>query len=96
MRRRYMVCYDVSDPGRLRQTYKKMLGFGEHVQYSVFMCDLSEKEKALLEDALQDLLDLRQDRVLIVDVGSSEERRTSRIVVMGSPVNLPSRDPGIE
>lgn len=95
MRRRYLVCYDVSDPGRLRQTYKKMLGFGEHVQYSVFICDLSEKEKVLLKDALSELLHLQEDRALIVDIGSAEEHGWSRVVALGRPMDLPDREPVI-
>ena len=45
MRNRFLVCYDVSDPKRLAQVYKKMNGFGEPAQYSVFICDLSPKER---------------------------------------------------
>ena len=52
MRKRFLVCYDVSDPKRLARTYRKMNGFGEPVQYSVFICDLSSKERVLLEAAL--------------------------------------------
>ena len=48
MRHRFLVCYDVADPRRLARTYRKMNGFGEPAQYSVFICDLSSKERALL------------------------------------------------
>ena len=41
MRNRYFVAYDVMDPARLARTYKKMLGYGDRVQYSVFICSLS-------------------------------------------------------
>ena len=45
MRHRFLVCYDVADPRRLARTYRKMNGFGEPAQYSVFICDLSPKER---------------------------------------------------
>jgi CRISPR/Cas system-associated endoribonuclease Cas2 len=32
VRTRYVVTYDVSDPGRLRQVYRVMRGFGDHIQ----------------------------------------------------------------
>ena len=51
-----------------------MNGFGEPAQYSVFICDLSPKERALLEEALTEVLNLKEDRVLIVDMGPSEGR----------------------
>ena len=56
MRNRFLVCYDVSDSNRLARTYRKMNGFGDPVQYSVFICDLSPKERVLLEEALTEVL----------------------------------------
>ncbi|MDD4792699.1 MAG: CRISPR-associated endonuclease Cas2, partial [Firmicutes bacterium] len=41
MRRRFIVCYDISDPKRLRKMYRTMRGFGDPLQKSVFTCDLS-------------------------------------------------------
>ena len=52
MRNRFIVAYDVGDARRLRRTFKKMNGFGDPLQYSVFACDLSRKERVLLEEAL--------------------------------------------
>ena len=83
MRNRYVVCYDVSDPKRLRQTFKKMNGFGDHVQYSVFVCDLSPKERVLLEQALTDVINLREDRVIIVDTGPNDGRGNECFATLG-------------
>ena len=38
MRNRHIVAYDVSDPARLRRVHRKMNGFGDALQYSVFAC----------------------------------------------------------
>lgn len=95
MRNRYLVCYDVCDPRRLERTYKKMNGFGEPVQYSVFICDLSPKERVLLEEALTEILNLKEDRVLIVDTGPTEGRGQECFATMGKPRELPSRSPVI-
>lgn len=83
MRNRYLVCYDVSDPKRLERAYKKMNGFGWPVQYSVFLCDLSPKERVLLEEALAEILNLKEDRVLILDAGPTEGRGRSCFTVIG-------------
>ena len=91
MRNRYLVCYDVSDPKRLERTYKRMNGFGEPVQYSVFICDLSDKERVLLEEALTEILNLKEDRVLIVDTGPTEGRGQECFKAMGKPRDFPSR-----
>ena len=87
MRNRYLVCYDVSDPQRLIQTYKKMNGYGEPVQYSVFVCDLSDKELVIMREDLEGLLNLADDRVLIVDVGPADTSG-DRINTIGAPLNV--------
>ena len=91
MRHRFLVCYDVADPKRLARTYRKMNGFGEPAQYSVFICDLSPKERALLETALTEILNLKEDRVLIVDMGPSEGRGRESFTTMGNARELPRR-----
>lgn len=95
MRNRYLVCYDVCDPKRLERTFKKMNGFGDPVQYSVFICDLSPKERVFLEQALTEILNLKEDRALIVDMGPVEGRGQERFTMMGKPRQLPSRGPVI-
>jgi len=48
MRNLHLVAYDIADPKRLYQVHKRMRGFGDPLQYSVFVCLLSPKELALL------------------------------------------------
>ena len=91
MRHRFLVCYDVADPRRLARTYRKMNGFGEPAQYSVFICDLSPKERALLETALTEILNLKEDRVLIVDMGPSEGRGRESFTTLGNAREFPRR-----
>ena len=79
------------DPRRLARTYRKMNGFGEPAQYSVFICDLSPKERALLETALTEILNLKEDRVLIVDMGPSEGRGRESFTTLGTARELPRR-----
>ncbi len=74
MGNRYLVCYDIINPKRLRRTFKKMNGFGQPVQYSVFVCDLSPKERVLLEKELTEIINEKEDRILIVDMGPEEGR----------------------
>ncbi len=91
MRNRFLVCYDVTDPKRLARTFKKMNGFGDSAQYSVFICDLSPKERVLLEEALTEILNLKEDRVLIVDMGPPEGRGSESYTVLGNARELPRR-----
>ena len=82
MRNKYFVCYDVHDPQRLTQTYKKMQGYGEPVQYSVFMCDLNEKEFIIMKEDLGNILNLSEDRILIINVGQVDKSK-KHIFTMG-------------
>ena len=83
MRNRFIVAYDVTDAKRLRKTFKKMNGFGQPLQYSVFACDLSRKERVLLEEALTEIIDLKADRVLIIDTGPVDGRGSDRLQTLG-------------
>lgn len=86
MRHRYLVCYDIGDPKRLRLVYRKMHGFGDAIQYSVFKCDLSAAERVLLIGALREIINLRQDRVMIVRLGSIDEPAEQRVEFLGPPL----------
>ncbi len=92
MRNRFIVAYDVSDAKRLRRTFKKMNGFGEPVQYSVFSCDLSRKERVLLEEALTEIINLKEDRVLIIDTGPIEGRGTEMLATLGRQLKPEARE----
>ena len=92
MRSVYLVCYDVADDKRLRRTYKKMRGFGDPVQYSVFRCELSPTEKQFMKQALWDILNWDQDRVMLIDLGPAGARGDDCIEFWGDPrVELPRR-----
>lgn len=57
----YLVCYDICEPKRLRNVYKTMRGFGEHLQYSVFRCELTDAEKVRMITALGKILNDQED-----------------------------------
>lgn len=88
----YVVTYDISSPKRWRQVYRVMLGFGEHVQLSVFRCDLTESQRTRMRNLLAEELDHSADQVIIVDVGPSRREVVDAIEVLGRPreFRLPS------
>ncbi len=83
MRNRHIVTYDISDPARLRLVHRKMNGFGDALQYSVFSCDLSEKERILMEEALASIINAREDRILIIDLGPAAGRGNNSVRTLG-------------
>lgn len=82
-RHRYLVCYDVREQKRLRRTHSTMLGYGDPLQYSVFVCDLSGAERVLMEISLRDVVNLLEDSVVIVDLGPAGGLAEKRIRALG-------------
>lgn len=92
MRNVFLLCYDVADEKRLRKTYKKLCGFGDPLQFSVFRCELSPTEKHLLKEALWDILNWAEDRVMLVDLGPIGARGDECVEFWGTPrVEIPQR-----
>ena len=56
MRTTYLVCYDIADDKRLRKVFKTCGNFGDHLQFSVFECDLNPSEKVELETTLGEII----------------------------------------
>jgi CRISPR-associated protein Cas2 len=85
MRTTYLVCYDICDAKRLRRVFKTCRNYGDHLQYSIFECDLSEMEKVRLQSELQNIIHSTEDQVLFVTLGPAEGRGDRVISALGIP-----------
>ena len=83
MRHNYLVTYDIRDPKRLKKVFKACKGYGLHLQYSVFECDLTSRERVDFETALGKLIKEDEDQVLFVHLGPSESRGETTITSLG-------------
>lgn len=92
-RRRYLIAYDISDPTRLRRVIKVMESFGQRLQYSVFLCDLSGIELVEWRRNMLAVIKLSEDSVIHLDLGQVEV--AVPIGVIGTRRTLPSRGPTI-
>ena len=91
MRNTYLVCYDIADPKRLRRVFKVCKDFGQHLQLSVFECDLNPAEKLIFEDKLRVEIKREEDQVLFIRLGPMEQRGQREITAIGLPyINLDS------
>lgn len=90
MRRRYLVAYDIANDRRLRRVHKIMKGYGDGVQYSVFLCDLAASEVVEMKWDLSEVMNEVEDQVLIVDLGRTEGAGADRFQFLGRPPNLPA------
>lgn len=85
MRISYLVCYDISDDKRLRKVFKVMRGYGDHLQYSVFECQLTSMDLVRLRSELASIIHRNEDQVLFVNLGPTEGRGDRVITALGKP-----------
>lgn len=85
MRSSYLVCYDIADEKRLRQVFKTMRGFGDHLQFSIFECQFTPTDLVRCRDELRRIIHHTQDQVLFVNLGPSEGRGDRVITALGKP-----------
>lgn len=85
-RDRFLVCYDIREPGRLRRVAKVMLSYGFRLQYSVFVCDLTAAELVDLKFDLRSELH-HEDSVLLAPLGAGYDTRCFEF--LGSAPGLP-------
>lgn len=93
MRRCYLVCYDIRDPKRLRRIHKLMKAYGEPWQYSVFYCTLKAIDRVRLETALRETMNLKEDQVLIVNLGGNEDAARESSTFLGA--GIPEQESGM-
>lgn len=85
MRNIYLVTYDIRDDKRLRKVYKTMRNWGDHLQYSVFECQLNPVDLLRLKAELSQIINFGHDQVLFVDLGPAAGRGERVIEALGQP-----------
>ena len=81
IRKNFIVTYDIRDSKRLNKVYKTLRGFGTHLQYSVFWCELEEEALQELRQKLSQIIDTSVDQILFVPTKNREEWNT-----LGTPL----------
>jgi CRISPR-associated protein Cas2 len=85
MRNSYLVCYDIADEKRLRNVFKIMRDYGDHLQYSVFECQWTPVDLAKCRAELAAVIHHDEDQVLFVSLGPAEGRGDRVITALGKP-----------
>lgn len=86
-RRQYLITYDISSDKRRTAVFKELVGQGDHVQYSVFLCSLSPQELAGLRATLSEMIHEREDQIIIVDLGRAENDTNRVLECLGKRYN---------
>jgi CRISPR-associated protein Cas2 len=91
MRTRFLVCYDIANPRRLRRVEKTVSSFGSRLQYSVFECPLDEMRFQQLREQLTREINSEHDQILFITLGPESAESNFRIEALGLPYLQRSR-----
>lgn len=90
-RHHVLVAYDVSDDRRRTEVFETCRDFGNHVQYSVFLCELDAREVVTLRELLRGMIDHGTDQIMMVDLGPATHSVLEQMEVLGQPYSPPGR-----
>jgi len=67
------------------------MGNGDHVQFSVFLCQLNDVELERLKGTLREHTNIRKDQIVILDLGPADSELTARLECIGKSYTPPAR-----
>lgn len=68
---RYLVAYDIREDRRPWNVAACCEGYGERIQYSVFICDLPDEEAVTMRGGIEVRVKHPEDGVMIIDLGKA-------------------------
>lgn len=72
----YLVAYDIASSARLRRVHRIVRGYASGGQKSVYECFLSRQEREALYQQVESVIDLSEDRFLILHLLNSPKVHT--------------------
>ena len=67
--------YDISDDRKRTRVFKMLRDLGDRVQYSVFCCQLNDRELHRMKENLAGRIDRESDQALVLDAGPVDRQR---------------------
>lgn len=71
----WVVCYDIVDDKRRREVVKIMESYGQRAQYSVFECDITDRQQMSLEGQLCEVINEQEDDVRFYPLNQGDIKR---------------------
>jgi CRISPR-associated protein Cas2 len=81
----WVVCYDIIDDKRRREVVKVMESYGHRAQYSVFECDMTDRQQMTLQGKLSEVIDENEDDVRFYPLNEGDIKR---VRTMGKKARL--------
>lgn len=85
-RSRFLIAYDVADDKRRAAAFKLLHDYGDRLQFSVFVCDLTDREAIDLRRRLAEGIHHQEDSVVIVGLGPSVNDIGESLDTLGKPL----------
>jgi CRISPR-associated protein Cas2 len=79
----FIVSYDIADEKRLTDVRNTLKGYGYRLHYSVYRCDIEEKNMVILTGKLEDIINHDEDGIMIIDLGPLGNVSEKRIIYLG-------------
>lgn len=90
-RRHFVISYDIADDKRRTKVFRILNDYGDHAQFSVFFCELNNKELASLRAYFTEIIKPTEDQIMILDLGTSEKELLNRLDCIGKRFEPPVR-----
>lgn len=71
----YLICYDITEPRRLRKTAKALEKMGIRVQYSFFELDVSPKGLEKILSDLKKIINIKEDKLYVYPICADCKRK---------------------
>jgi CRISPR-associated protein Cas2 len=79
----FIVSYDIADEKRLTDVRNTLKGYGYRLHYSVYRCDIEEKDMVVLTGKLEGIINYDEDGIMIIDLGPIGNTSENRISYLG-------------
>lgn len=74
----FIVSYDVCDEKRLKKVFKLCKNFGRPIQYSVFICRLTEENLEIFKSRLLSIIKKDQDQILFIRLKETSDGKVAK------------------
>jgi CRISPR-associated protein Cas2 len=81
----WIICYDTPSDRRRRKIVKVMESYGSRAQYSVFECDINERQQIALETQLSRVIDADEDDIRFYPLNQAD---VGRVKTLGNRAKL--------
>lgn len=90
--RRTLICYDVPHDRRRARLASTLEKYGDRVQYSVFVVDISPARLLRLKDETREIINSAEDSVLFCDLGRLAEVSSKNFSYVGQTRPITDND----